>query len=206
VAAFIARARPQQRIRTAHTGTVGIKAALLYCLLAAGMAAPARAADDASGERIEAQVKAAYIYRFAEYIEWPATTIADRTAPWTIGVVAADRVSAELNQLRLTRRIGGRAVAVRTMQPGDPVSGIQMLYVGSLDGARLKEVLDAVPAQGVLSITDGEDALAAGGMISFVQVDRRIRFDVSIAHAERSGLKVSARLLAVAHKVEGARP
>jgi hypothetical protein len=188
------------------TATVGIRAALLYCLLAAEMAAPALAADDANGERIEAQVKAAYIYRFAEYIEWPAATIADRAAPWTIGVVGAEKVNAELNQLRLTRRIGGRAVAVRTMQPGDPVSGIQMLYVGALDGARLKEVLDAVPAQGVLSITDGEAALAAGGMISFVQVDRRIRFDVSIAHAERSGLKVSARLLAVAHKVEGARP
>jgi hypothetical protein len=180
-----------------------LRTVLLYCLLAVGAVAAAAASD---ANVIEAQVKAAYILRFAEYVEWPASTFADAAAPLTIGVVAADRVNAELDQLRLTRKVDGRAVAVRTILPGDPVNGIQMLYVGALDDERLKRVLVAGPAQGVLAITDGDGTLAAGAIISFVQVDRRIRFNVSTAQAERSGLKVSARLLAVAHRVEGTRP
>jgi hypothetical protein len=177
-----------------------IMAALLCC-----MSLPAARAAGGAGD-IEAQVKAAYIYRFAEHIEWPPATFASNAAPLTIGVVDADPVAAELNQLRLTRQIKGRAVTVRTLRSGDAATGIQVLYVGALDGARLKRALDAAQAQGVLAITDGEGTLASGSAISFVQVDSRIRFDVSVVNAERSGLKISARLLAVAHKIEGDRP
>jgi hypothetical protein len=181
----------------------GIMAALLCCL---PPPPPARAAGEVSANGVEAQVKAAYIYRFAEHIEWPPAAFASNVAPLAIGVVDADPVAAELNQLRLTRQINGRAVTVRTLRPGDAASGVQVLYIGALDGARLKRALEAAQAAGVLAITDGEGTLAAGSAISFVQVDNRIRFDVSVAHAERSGLKISARLLAVAHKIEGDRP
>lgn len=193
------------------TGTVpaairtGLLAALLCCALLPPPPA-ALAAGEINPNALEAQVKAAYIYRFAEHIEWPAAAFASNAAPLTIGVVDADQVAAELNQLRLTRQIKGRAVTVRTLRAGDGAGGVQVLYIGAQDGARVKRTLDAAQTPGVLSITDGEGTLAAGSAISFVQVENRIRFDVSVAHAERSGLKISARLLAVAHKIEGDRP
>lgn len=169
-------------------------------------AAAAGDAGDADPSRVAAQVKAAYIYRFAEYIEWPPAAFADDAAPLVIAVVDADQVAAELNQLRLTRQIKGRGVTVRTLRAGDPAGAIQVLYVGAQDGARVKRTLEAAATQGVLAITDGAGTLAAGSAISFVPIDNRIRFDVSLAHAERSGLKISARLLAVAHKIEGGKP
>ncbi len=181
----------------------GIIAALLCCVLVSPVAP---AAGEASVNGVEAQVKAAYIYRFAEHIEWPPAAFASNAAPLAIGVMDADPVAAELNQLRLTRQIKGRAVTVRTLRAGEPAGGVQVLYIGAQDGVRLKRSLDAAQAQGVLTITDGEGSLAAGSAISFVQVENRIRFDVSVAHAERSGLKISARLLAVAHKIEGDKP
>jgi hypothetical protein len=193
------------------TGTVpaairtGLLAALLCCALLPPPPA-ALAAGEINPNALEAQVKAAYIYRFAEHIEWPAAAFASNAAPLTIGVVDADQVAAELNQLRLTRQIKGRAVTVRTLRAGDGAGGVQVLYIGAQDGARVKRTLDAAQTPGVLSITDGEGTLAAGSAISFVQVENRIRFVVSVAHAERSGLKISARLLAVAHKIEGDRP
>lgn len=179
-----------------------LHAGLLCCLLL-----PARpaATDEQDPARLIAQVKAAYIYRFAEHIEWPAASFADQAAPLAIGVVDGEQVAAELNQLRLTRQIKGRNVTVRTLRAGDSASGIQVLYVGAQDAPRVKRALEAAQAQGVLSITDGDGTLAAGSAISFVPVENRIRFDVSVAHAERSGLKISARLLAVAHKIEGGR-
>ena len=163
------------------------------------------AAGEVDPSRVAAQVKAAYIYRFAEYIEWPPAAFADAAAPLTIAVVDADQVVAELNQLRQTRQIKGRGVTVRTLRAGESAGGAQVLYIGAQDGERLKRTLDAAATQGVLAITDGDGTLAAGSAISFVPVDSRIRFDVSLAHAERSGLKISARLLAVSHKIEGAR-
>lgn len=190
----------------AGTGLAGWQqrgaAALLACVLL--LAALAAAAGGEAS--VEAQVKAAYIYRFAELIDWPPDAFAGSAAPLTIGVVEADPVAAELNQLRRTRQIKGRAVLVRTLRAGDAASGVQVLYLGAQEGARLRRQLEAAPSQGVLCITDGAGTLGAGSAISFVQVDNRIRFDVSVAHAERSGLKISARLLAVAHKIEGDRP
>nr|WP_229262499.1 YfiR family protein [Duganella radicis] len=190
------------------TGWMGMrrraKALLLGCAL---LTAPQRpAAGEAGVGTVEAQVKAAYIYRFAEHIEWPAEAFASPTAPLTIAVVEAEQVAAELNQLRQTRQIKGRAVSVRTLRAGDAAGGVQVLYIGALDGGRLKRTLEAAPGAGVLAITDGAGTLAAGSAISFVQIDNRIRFDVSLAHAERNGLKISARLLAVAHKIEGEKP
>jgi hypothetical protein len=182
----------------------GIMAALLCCALTPPPTA--RAAGEVSANGVEAQVKAAYIYRFAEHIEWPPSAFASNAAPLAIGVMDGDPVAAELNRLRLTRQINGRSVTVRTLRPGESASGLQVLYIGAQDGARLKRSLDAAQTQGVLAITDGDGTLAAGSAISFVLVESRIRFDVSVVHAERSGLKISARLLAVAHKIEGDRP
>lgn len=187
-------------------GTRTAFAPLRHWLVAVALCCGVLPVPRAGDANLEAQVKAAYIYRFAEYIEWPADAFASSTAPLTIGVVEADPVAAELNQLRLTRQIKGRAVAVRTLRAGEAASGVQVLYIGALDGARLRRALDSAQAPGMLAITDGEGTLAAGSAISFVQIDNRIRFDVSVAHAERSGLKISARLLAVAHKIEGDRP
>jgi hypothetical protein len=200
VAAGTGLARWQQRSVAALLAGALLLAALIM------VTAPATAAGEANVGALEAQVKAAYIYRFAELIDWPPEAFAGNTAPLTIGVVEADQVAAELNQLRQTRQIKGRAVQVRTLRAGDAASGIQVLYLGAQEGARVKRQLEATPSQGVLCITDGAGTLSAGSAISFVQVDNRIRFDVSVVHAERSGLKISARLLAVAHKIEGDRP
>jgi len=197
VAAGTGRAGWQQR---------SVAALLAGALLLAALAMAAAVAGEANSGALEAQVKAAYIYRFAELIDWPPEAFAGSAAPLTIGVVEADQVATELNQLRQTRQIKGRAVQVRTLRAGDAASGIQVLYLGAQEGARVKRQLEAAPSQGVLYITDGAGTLGAGSAISFVQVDNRIRFDVSVAHAERSGLKISARLLAVAHKIEGEKP
>lgn len=195
----------------AGTGLAGwqqrsVAARLAGALLLAVLAMATAVAGEANVSALEAQVKAAYIYRFAELIDWPPEAFAGSAAPLTIGVLEADQVAAELNQLRQTRQIKGRAVQVRTLRAGDATSGIQVLYLGAQEGARVKRQLEGAPSQGVLYITDGAGTLGAGSAISFVQVDNRIRFDVSVAHAERSGLKISARLLAVAHKIEGERP
>lgn len=165
----------------------------------AGVAAPAAGADGPAP--LEAQIKAAYLYKFATYVDWPAAPPGEQ--PLTIGVAGADALAAELAHLSQQYKVHNRAVEIRRVRAGDSLAGMQVLFVGQLDAVQARRLLDSVAAQPVLTVTD---AAAGPGVISFVAVDDRIRFEVSLARAESHGLKISARLLGVAYKIDGRTP
>ena len=149
----------------------------------------------------ETQIKAAFLYKFSAFVEWPPKAFARPDSPFTIGVIGADELAAELEQIVKGRTVLERAVVVRRMRRGEPVAGIQMLFIGQAEGARLAEILAIAKGQSVLTVTESEDALSHGSMINFVFVDDKVRFDVALPQAERGLLKISARLLAVARRV-----
>ena len=120
-------------------------------------------------------------------------------------VVGADKVVDALNSLTATKAVSDRTLQVRVLKPGDPVTGVQILFVGKQENAHLKQLLDTMQAQPVLTVTESAGALESGSIINFVPVDDRIRFEVSVTQAERNGLKISSRLLSVAQKVESGR-
>lgn len=178
---------------------------VLLLLVVLGLSGGARAIEAVQGES-EYRIKAAYLYKFAAYVEWPSSAFARADTPVTIGIVGADDMATELNKLKGGPWINNRAMEVKLLKPGEPLTGIQILFVGRLESAALNRILDRVQAQPVLSVTELAGALGAGSIINFVPVDDRIRFEVSVAQAERSGLKISARLLGVAQKIETRRP
>ncbi len=155
---------------------------------------------------VESQIKAAYLYKFASYVDWPASAFAQADTPVTIGVMGADAVAAELNLIQGGRSGNSRAVEIRRLKPGESLNGVQMLFIGRDESARLKRIGDMVQSRPVLTVTDSAGALNAGSVINFVMVDDHIRFEVSVAQAEQNGLKISARLLGVAQKIETRRP
>ncbi len=150
-------------------------------------------------EALEASVKAAYIYKFLPYVEWPAASFANADSPQVIGVMSADAVHGELEQLVAGRRVNGRALVVRKVTPGDSLEGVHVLYLGR--SARASSVMPMVVGKPVLVITDAPTGLAEGGALNFILVDGRVRFEAAPAAAERSGLRLSSRLLAVAERV-----
>ena len=177
----------------------------LLVLVWLGLSVGAPAADAFQGES-EDRIKAAYLYKFAAYVEWPASAFAKADSPLTIGIVGADEMASELIKLKGGPLINNRAMEVKLLKPGEPLTGIQVLFVGRHESAPLSRILERVQTLPVLSVTELAGALGAGSIINFVPVDDRIRFEVSVAQAERSGLKVSARLLGVAQKIETRRP
>ena len=174
-------------------------AGLLAC------AAMGAAAADNDGRPLGAQVKAAYLYKFVGHIEWPPGTFTDPSAPLVIGVLGASDVADELNKLKSARAASDRPVEVRVIKPGDPVRGIQLVFVGSADSSQLRRALEPYKGLPTLTISDVPGGMDAGGIINFVTVDNRIRFEISVGNAERHGLKVSSRLLAVAQRVDTGR-
>lgn len=169
-------------------------------LALAFLLAPACAAAQGEARAAEARVKAAFLYKFCDFIEWPPAAFAEPGA-FTIGVVGADALADELAQVVARRSVHGRPVVVRKLRRGAPLAGLHMLFVGGREGARLPEVLAAAKGRSLLTVTEAEDAEDPGSVINFVLVEDKVRFDVALSPAEAGGLKISARLLAVARKV-----
>ena len=175
-------------------GKLSLRLALLLAALLAAGQAPAQGAS-------ELQVKAAYLYQFGGFVEWPPRAFAGPDGVFSIGVVGADAMAAELERIVATRQIQGRQVAVRRLRPGEPLQGLQVLFVGAGETARLPEILSPAHAAPLLVVTESDGALAQGGIINFVVADNRVRFDVALPQAERRQLRISSRLLGVARRV-----
>lgn len=158
-----------------------------------------QAAEDAG--LLEAQIKAAFLYKFASYVEWPETAFAQPDTPLMIAVMGADLVASELVRAVASRRVNDRDVIVKRLATGDPVAGSHILFIGSSASAQLDKLLRAARPP-VLTVTESEGALAQGSVINFVVADRRVRFEISRGSASKNRLRLSSRLLAVARHVE----
>ncbi len=163
----------------------------------------ARAQPEAS---VEDKVKAAYLSKFGAYVDWPEEGFSSVDAPLRIGVIDSGGLAAELAGMVAGRSVNGRQIQVRSLRPGDSLVGLNVLFIGRQNNAQLLDILAAVKAQPILTVTESPDGLDAGGMINFVIVDGRLRFQVSSRVAAASRLTISARLLAAALKVEVAAP
>ena len=176
--------------------TIWVRAAatLLVAALAAGAAQAQRA------EAPEAGVKAAFLYKFANYVEWPPSAFASPTAPLVIGITGAEDVAAELERIIPGRSVNGHPVQVRRLKEGEGPAGVHVLFIGR-DHPVAQGVLSAVQAQPVLTVTESARGLELGSIINFVPAGDRLAFEVSLDSAEKSGLRISARMLAVARRV-----
>lgn len=175
-----------------------LRAALLVALC--GFLPAARGQPVGTAAR-DSAVKAAFLYQFGSFVEWPPGTFQGPADPLVIGVLGDEPVRQDLEQLAAGRTVEGRPVRVRALGESDSPAGVHVLYVGKVRPSRRRELLAA--ARPVLVVTQQEGALQAGSVINFTAEGARVRFAVSLASAEARGLRLSARLLAVAQSVEG---
>ncbi len=162
------------------------------------------AALSARAERLEASeagVKAAFLYKFAAYVDWPAASFASPDTPFVIGVLDAPDMVQALDRITAGRRVGSHPVEVRSLGADDSVAGVNMLFVGRDAADALPAVVRAAQRQGALVVSEVDGGLEAGSAINFVLSDDHVGFEVSTPAAARSGHRISARLLAVARRV-----
>ena len=170
-------------------------------VFAVALLAGARDGEAQTERASEVQVKAAYLYQFGGFVEWPPQAFSGPDGAFTIGLIGAEAMAAELEQIVATRQVQGRQVIVRRLRAGEPLKGLQVLFVGGLEAERLPEIMSAARGAPLLVVTETADALSQGSTINFVAVDNRVRFDVALPAAERSRLRISSRLLGVARRV-----
>lgn len=151
-----------------------------------------------------AAVKAAFLHRFAGYITWPSTQHAPRR--FTIAVLGDEDVYVELQKLITHRQINGLPAQASQISSIRELGDAQMLYVGNAFVGDLRAILRAIAGRPVLVVTDRPDGLDAGATVNFLLANRRVRFEISLLAADRSGLRISSELLSVAARVEGTHP
>lgn len=168
---------------------------LLGLLLSLGVAAN----SDGAEAPLEKRVKAAFIYKFATYVNWPDGVFAAPDSPLVFGVLGDRSLADELGRAVSGRSIETHPLQVRLLRGSDDLTDVNVLFVGS--GTGLAEVLVATGAKPVLVVTEAESALSKGSVINFIVAEGRVRFEISAAGAEQRGLKLSSRLLTVAHNL-----
>ncbi|WP_049871257.1 YfiR family protein [Ramlibacter tataouinensis] len=183
-----------------HSLSSPLRWLLPWAVLAWLLAGGAALAQPASQR--ESAVKAAFLFKFPAFVEWPAGSFRTPDHPVVIGVLGNDAVASDLEQLAASRHLDGRPVTVRRLAEGEPPAGVHLLFVGATTPARLRESV-AAAAGPVLVVAEQEGGLRAGAVLNFTQEEGRVRFGASLAAAEARGLRLSSRLLAVASAVEG---
>lgn len=151
--------------------------------------------------RSEYEVKAAYLLNFARYAQWPAAAPADSSAELVICVLGHDPFGAVLDRTVAGRRVLGHPV--RAMRPGSRSEALlcQMAFISGDPRAEIQPWLAELRGRPVLTVGDGPEFTEAGGTIAFVPVDQTVRFEVNRKALERSGLRLSSRVLALATRV-----
>jgi hypothetical protein len=161
------------------------------------LAAPAAAAEPEITQ--EYQVKAAFLYNFTKFIEWPAAAFPDANSPIIVGVAGENPFGEELEKIVRDRKVNGRAIRIVAVTDGGITEPLHVVFIPAAAERGFARDIEALAGRGVLVVGETSRFLALGGTVQFTDGDR-VRFEISVAAAARGGLKVSAQLqkLAVA--------
>jgi len=151
----------------------------------------------------EYQVKAAYLFNFLKFVEWPDDPAADPHGKWVIGFVGDTPIGGELTRLVEGKNVLGRDLLVNKFQASDNLLACNILFIGESEKNRLPSILAALRGSSVLTVADMDNFIGAGGMIQFVVDDARVRVAIDVGATSRAHLKVSSKLLALARAVTG---
>jgi hypothetical protein len=151
----------------------------------------------------EYQVKAAYLYNFLKFVEWPGDPLASTQGQWIIGIVGDNPFDNQLEQVVAGKTVQGHELQVRRFQPGEDIRGCHILFISASEKKRLPAMLVALTGSSVLTVADMDHFTESGGMIQFVMEAKRVRFVIDVGASSRARLKVSSKLLSLARTVTG---
>jgi hypothetical protein len=154
----------------------------------------------------EAEVKAAYLHKFAGFVEWPAERFSSPTAPYVIAVAGDEQILEELRRIARGRLVQGRPVSVVPAAVGEVPRDANVLFIGRAAMREAAALVAEARGDHVLVVTEAPAGLAAGATLNFVEQDGRVRFEASLASARAADIRLSSRLLGVATRVVEAQP
>jgi YfiR/HmsC-like len=171
---------------------------LLFVLHIFGFTFSGPLAWSQSSTTIGYEVKAAFLFNFAKFIDWPSGSFVTPQSPFTLCVLGQDPFGNILDDSLRGKMIGARPLAVRRIKDKAEARSCQIVFVSSTESAHLPEILGSLSGANLLIVGESNGFAASGGTIEFTLEDNHVRFNINIDAADRSGLKFSSKLLALA--------
>jgi len=176
----------------------GAPRALILTLLAVLVPAflsPARAQNEENGEY---RVKLAFLYNFAQFVEWPADSFRDSRSPLTICVAGDNPFEGEIDQSLQGRSVGGHPVELRKLRRQEDPRTCHMIFIRATETKAATRILGEIRGSSTLTVGEAAGFAARGGMINLTREENRLRFEVNINAAAETRLKISSKLLSLA--------
>ena len=147
------------------------------------------------------EVKAAYLYNFGRFVEWPAQVTTTKSGHFTVCVLGQDPFGPRLDSTLAGETIGGKSIVAKRISSPQESDDCQILFLSPAESGRAKKIFAELDKRAVLTVSDMPEFAQLGGMIQFVLEGKRVRFEVNLAATQRAGLTLSSELLKVATTV-----
>lgn len=149
----------------------------------------------------EYQVKAVFLFNFAQFVEWPPAAFAGANSPLVIGILGGDPFGAYLDETVRDEKVNNRPLEVQRYRRVDEIKTCHVLFISRSEANRLEQILLSLKDRSILIVGDGDDFVQRGGMIRLATVQNKIRLIINVDAAKEANLTISSKLLRAAELV-----
>jgi hypothetical protein len=180
----------QARGNHAWKAMAGVELVLAALLLAGGPDVPAQTASPP-----EYQVKAVFLFNFAQFVEWPTNAFPDAQTPLVIGVLGDDPFGTYLDETVRGERVNNRKLVVQRFRRVEEIQICHVLFISQSEAERLEQILNGLKGRNILTVSDTDSFTRRGGMIRFSTEKNKIRLRINLEAAKAARLTISSKLL-----------
>lgn len=174
---------------------LGAMLRLVRCAVFVAVALAARQPRAQSSPSREYQVKAVFLFNFAQFVEWPANAFPESQTPLVIGILGEDPFGTYLDEAVRGETVNDHPLVVQRYRRTEDITTCHILFISLSEGSRLEQVLTDLKGRNILTVGEGEGFARQGGMIRFVMDHNRVRLRINLEAAEAANLKLSSKLL-----------
>jgi hypothetical protein len=146
----------------------------------------------------EYQIKAAFIYNFAKFTDWPADAFRDAKAPFVLGILGENPFGNDLDRTLTGKTIAEHPMTIQIFRAAAEATNCHLLFINRTEKENLPDILKTVRGSSIMTVSEMDQFIEAGGMINFIEVANKIRFQINDDAAKSAHLKISSRLLGLA--------
>jgi hypothetical protein len=166
-----------------------------FALVALLISPVPRASAASATEVREYQIKAVFLYNFAQFVDWPPEAFADPHAPLVIGILGDDPFGASIDEAVRGETVNNRPMEIRRFKDGDDYSNCHILFISQSEAGRIDEVLGRLKGRSILTVSDIDGFSKVGGIIRFVIENSKVRLRINLEASKQARLRISSKLL-----------
>jgi hypothetical protein len=145
-------------------------------------------------------IKAAFLYNFTKFVDWPSESFQNGTAPFKLYILGDDPFGEALDTIR-DKTVKGRRLVVKHVKRMEEIEGAHLLFISASEKGRVNQILQSLRKTPVLTISETERFGQMGGIINFITVENKVQFEINSEQAQQNKLKISSQLLKLARIV-----